>query len=117
VILIVDDSEATRAGIGRLLKLLGEDSIEAANGNDAITMLECFTVEIALVDFTMPRGGPELLRRIKERWSIPVILVTGWQPGDVEGLNYDGYLFKPIDKSDLSGELKRVRKQYSGEHS
>ena len=76
MILIVDDSEPTRRGIARLLKLLGEDSIEASNGNDAITMLECFAVEIALIDFTMPRGGPELLKRIKERWDIPVILVT-----------------------------------------
>jgi CheY-like chemotaxis protein len=112
VILIVDDSEPTRRWLSRLLKTLGEDSINAANGNDAITLLECFAVEIALVDFTMPRGGPELLRRIKEHWDIPVILVTGWHPEAVEGLNYDGYLFKPVDQADLRIELARVRKQH-----
>ena len=46
--LLVDDEEALRHGVGRLLKRLGYEVLEAANGEEAIKCFESHMEAIGL---------------------------------------------------------------------
>src|SRR5260370_11928887 len=54
-VLVIDDSRAVRLIIGKILRELGMDVIEAANGREALQrMTEHSDVELVLVDWNMP---------------------------------------------------------------
>jgi signal transduction histidine kinase/CheY-like chemotaxis protein len=81
-LLLVEDEPAVRAFAARALRNLGYDVLEAADGIEALSLLERSprTPSAVLSDVVMPRmGGRQLLRRIRERWpSIPVLLTSGY---------------------------------------
>ncbi len=53
--LVIDDSRAMRAILRNLLKGLGYEVVEAANGKEALArLIESGPVEVALVDWNMP---------------------------------------------------------------
>ena len=82
---MVDDSATDRVRITGLLRRnpdgnepLYETEV-AANGAEALSLLESTAVDLVLTDLNMPElDGLELVRKMKEDWShIPVILMTG----------------------------------------
>jgi two-component system chemotaxis response regulator CheY len=82
-ILVVDDSETMRAMIRRVIKLSGletENVYEAANGREALELLESNWVDLVLTDIHMPEmDGLEFLRRLSADpvlARLPVIVVT-----------------------------------------
>lgn len=63
-ILVVDDEDCIRHVLRRFLEGQGHDVLEAADGLEALVVLEEHTVGLAIVDLMMPRmDGLELLRR------------------------------------------------------
>jgi two-component system chemotaxis response regulator CheY len=80
--LVVDDSRAVRMILARTLKELGFEVREAANGREALDVIEAekSAVSLALVDWNMPEvNGFELLlqlRRKPELDSLVVVMVT-----------------------------------------
>ncbi len=82
-ILVVDDSAVMRMIIMKTLRLsqlpLGEVH-EAANGEDALKVLEGHWIDLALVDINMPgMDGEEMLNRLRqnpETANLPVIIVS-----------------------------------------
>ena len=106
MILVADDNEINRRVTCKLLHMLGERTCEAQCGNLTVAAIETNpAIEIAIIDYVMPRGGEELLRRIKEVRKIPVILMTGMQPENFLGTSYDAYLWKPCDRNDIKTAL------------
>jgi CheY-like chemotaxis protein len=81
IILVVEDNATTREALLESLELLNYDVLEAANGQEALAMLEQRSEEIGLVlsDVVMPElGGIALLHTLRERGlSIPVVMLTG----------------------------------------
>lgn len=82
-ILIVDDSMLTRMAIRRILDMLDLDItkiLEAADGKQALRLLEEEDVDLVLADLNMPRmNGIEMVRRMKtekETAQIPVVVVS-----------------------------------------
>jgi two-component system chemotaxis response regulator CheY len=82
-VLLVDDSETMRAMIKRVIKLSGfetENIYEAANGQQALEVLDDHWVDLVLTDIHMPEmDGLELLRRLSVDpvlSKLPVIVVT-----------------------------------------
>jgi CheY-like chemotaxis protein len=75
-ILIVDDSSMMRAMISRAVKMSGADVatlFEAANGRDALTLLETESIDAVFTDLNMPvMSGTELLREMVARVPYPV---------------------------------------------
>ena len=65
--LVVDDSKAMRMIVGRTLKGLGHEVVEACHGLDALERLKDSGIfEIALVDWNMPEmNGYEFIRAIR----------------------------------------------------
>lgn len=79
--LIVDDSRAMRAVIGKMIGDLGVETTFASNGKDALVQLEATgRPDFALLDWNMPEmNGFELLvaLRADPRYlDLPVVMVT-----------------------------------------
>lgn len=80
-VMIIDDSTATRFILARMLKEIGCDSVQAANGKEAITCLaQNQDVALALVDWNMPvMNGLELvtyMRKQSQYDDVKVMMVT-----------------------------------------
>lgn len=79
-VLLVDDDEAFRATLWRLLTQ-GERAVqveEAADGEEALRKVAHRRPDVVLMDLTMPRmNGIEATRRLKTRCpDLPVIILT-----------------------------------------
>ena len=79
--LVIDDSRAIRALIGRTLVSLGLDVVEAEHGQAGLDRLkEHPDVAIALVDWNMPvMDGLEFVRVVRkqdETARLPILMVT-----------------------------------------
>lgn len=112
-ILVVEDE----ADIRNLLKINLEEEgycvLTAGDGLEALDIMKKQQVHLALLDVMMPRlDGFNLLRKIRESSTIPVIFLTARTENmdKVLGLNLgaDDYLAKPFSMDEL---LARVRAQ------
>jgi two-component system chemotaxis response regulator CheY len=80
--LVVDDSRAMRAILGKQLKQLGYEVLEAEHGEQALERLAACArpPALALVDWNMPRmNGIELVRAVRgksEFASMRIMMVT-----------------------------------------
>jgi two-component system chemotaxis response regulator CheY len=79
--LIVDDSRAMRAVIGKMVSDLGIETIFAGNGRDALEQLATIVrPDFALLDWNMPEmNGFELLLALRadpRYLDLPVVMVT-----------------------------------------
>ena len=79
--LIVDDSRAMRAVIGKMVSDMGVATTFACNGRDALVQLEQLgRPDFALVDWNMPEmNGFELLQAVRadERFmDLPLVMLT-----------------------------------------
>ena len=113
VILEVDDNDAGRYAVARVLRAAGFDVREAATGEDALRMaLE--RPDLVLLDVNLPgTNGFEILAKMKQVPALkatPVIMTTAeaTRPAVMKGLvgGADGYLTKPLKSENL---LKGVR--------
>ncbi len=82
-ILIVDDSVLTRTAIKRIIRMIGIEAgqiLEAADGREALSVLDNQSVDLVLADLNMPQmNGVELIHEIKKQKhhaDIPVVMVT-----------------------------------------
>ena len=83
-VLLVDDSLASRRHLRRLLEELGiERIIEAADGKEAVGLLQETMVDLVITDYNMPEmDGRELTQYIRtQSWqnTVPVLMVTSEQ--------------------------------------
>jgi chemotaxis protein histidine kinase CheA/ActR/RegA family two-component response regulator len=79
-ILLAEDSAITRAMVARLLRMLGYDVREAADGAQALRALEVQDVDLLLTDVEMPNvDGIELIRRVRAQDKLrrlPIIVLS-----------------------------------------
>jgi putative two-component system response regulator len=114
LILVVDDHKLSRELLTAYLSTAGYDTIEAANGEEALKMLSKHSPDLVVLDIIMPQlDGYEVCRQIKEderSLLLPVIMVTGLEDFDAKmkalALGADDYINKPISEQEL---LMRVR--------
>lgn len=106
-ILIVDDSQTTRAMIKRVIGMMHLDAptlLEADNGAAALRQLETNQINLVLADLNMPvMDGFELIDRMRQSdtWrNIPVAVISAQpDPQKIEQLKRNGvvsYLAKPF---------------------
>jgi CheY-like chemotaxis protein len=82
---VVEDGEAVRAALVAGLEQLGYRTLEAANGVEAMAVMEERGEQVGLVlsDVVMPEmGGKALFHALEGKgWQTPVILLTGHSMG------------------------------------
>jgi putative two-component system response regulator len=76
--LVVDDEPRLRQVLAHLMRNSGYHCLEAADGAEAIGVLERQPVSLLLSDMRMPRlDGVELLRHVRTRWpDTAVVMIT-----------------------------------------
>ncbi len=112
-VLVCDDDLAIVNSVEIFLASEGYRVLKAMNGRQAIELIETEEVDLLLLDIMMPEmDGLEVMRRIRETHSFPIIYVTA-KSEDVDkiiGLNLgaDDYMTKPYNPLEL---IARVRSQ------
>ncbi len=90
-ILLVDDDDDVRQTTGEVLSCMGYQIFEAEDGEQALALFNLHRDEIMLIitDVIMPHmGGANLLKAIRKLdKTIPAILVTGYDKGNVLDMN------------------------------
>jgi CheY-like chemotaxis protein len=113
-VLIVDDIEATRTGLAKLLRLRGYDTLEASNGNEALESLKAHPeTRVVILDLRMPGGSGYRFREEQLREpaiaGVPVVVFTGTE--DVEAIKQEllvaDVLRKPISVDALLEAVAR----------
>jgi two-component system chemotaxis response regulator CheY len=112
--LVVDDSRAVRLIIGKILREVGIEVIEAADGREALQrMAEYPDVELVLVDWNMPQmNGLEYVRVVRSQRdydAVRIMMVTSESEQDqvVRALDAGAneYLMKPFSREVLLAKL------------
>ena len=75
--LVIDDSKAMRCILGRMLRGLGFEVMEAANGREGLQRLqEKGKIDLALVDWNMPEmNGLDFIRTVRAEQSYDGVLL------------------------------------------
>ncbi|MEZ4525978.1 MAG: response regulator [Desulfobacterales bacterium] len=115
-IMVVDDTPFSRELIKTCLESPHICFMEAANGAEALELLEqsCRMPEIILMDLRMPgMDGYETARRIRNSdrlKKIPLLAMTASamkEEGERIRKIFDGYIPKPVSRAQIFRELKR----------
>jgi len=114
-VLLVEDNPINQMVAQKMLEKIGVESTLAADGQEALNMLEQGEFDVVLMDCQMPvMDGFEATRRIREQSllsELPVIAMTAnVMEGDREkcleaGMN--DYIGKPVIQADLKKTLAR----------
>jgi len=110
-VLVVDDEEGIRSFIGEVLRGEGYQVTLAADGQEAVDLLDGHSFHLMISDLKMPRlDGMELLRKVRaEQPEMEVIVLTahGTVESAVEAMRLGAfdYLQKPLSGPD---ELRLV---------
>lgn len=114
-VLIVDDQPANRIALEALLDDFDIELLQAASGEEALTLLDAHDVAVVLLDVQMPgMDGYEVARQMQQGLrtrAVPIIFVTainrdlehvmkGYASGAVD------FLTKPINSEMLQGKVR-----------
>jgi DNA-binding response OmpR family regulator len=84
---VVEDEQAVRTLIRRVLERAGYTVVEAADGEEALQILrDGHGIAMVVTDLTMPRlGGRALVAAMREAGDrTPVIVTSGYSQGEVD---------------------------------
>ncbi len=112
-ITLVDDDENIVASISLALESLGHQITAYHDGAAGLEGLEGDPPDLAILDVKMPRmDGMEVLRRLRQTSSIPVIILTSKDDeiDEILGFNLgaDDYIHKPFSQRLLIERVKAV---------
>ncbi|MCD7035362.1 response regulator transcription factor [Metabacillus sp. GX 13764] len=115
-ILVADDDPHIRELLRHTLQTEGYLVSEAADGNEAATLLSQ-QVHLAVVDVMMPnKDGYQLCEEIRSSYNFPVILLTAKdQLSDKEKgylVGTDDYVTKPFEPKELLFRIKALLRRY-----
>ena len=116
-ILIVEDEDMIREGISDYLTDCGYETIQAANGLEALEQFSNHQVALVLLDIQMPKlNGLEVLSEIRKSSQVPVLMLTAFQDEEYKMSAFaalaDGYLEKPFSLSLLKVRVDAIFKRY-----
>lgn len=117
-ILVVDDEKEIAELIEIHLMSQDYNVTKAKNGVEALKFLDENHFDLVLLDVMMPKmDGKETLKRIREKFNIPVIMVTAKtsEKDKVEGLTLgaDDYVTKPIKPLELIARVKAQLRRFT----
>lgn len=113
-VLVVDDSERLRESLATGLRTMGMTVETAADGSQALALLEVMSFDVVVLDIVMPRvDGLQVLRKTRDWRSKPRILVLSAleQIADrVEALDLgaDDYLVKPFAFEEVRARIQAL---------
>ena len=110
-VLVAEDNAVNQQIAAGMLERIGHEAVVAANGREALALLEREAFDLVLMDVQMPElDGLETTVAIRERERVegghlPVVAVTAHaMKGDAErclAAGMDGYVAKPLQPASL----------------
>lgn len=113
-ILTVDDSRAVRSIVGKQVRELGYEVLEAEDGVQGLEQLAQATVELVLLDVSMPcMDGPTMLQKMREGGNqTPVIMLTSESKRSIVAgtmmMGISDYILKPFKPEELRQKVLAV---------
>ncbi|UJF26380.1 response regulator transcription factor [Planococcus sp. 107-1] len=116
-VLVTDDDQDIRDGIEIYLKNEGYQVLKAANGLEAIELLENHEVHVIILDIMMPKlDGISATFKIREQRNIPIIMLSAKAEDSdkIHGLSVgaDDYVTKPFHPMELVARVKSQLRRY-----
>jgi PAS domain S-box-containing protein len=104
-ILVVDDNRDSADSLAMMLRVLGNDTRTAYDGEEAVAAAAEYCPDVILLDLGMPKlNGYEACRRIREQpfgKDVIVIAQTGWGQDEdrqrSKAAGFDHHMVKPLD--------------------
>ncbi|HZS04535.1 MAG TPA: response regulator [Blastocatellia bacterium] len=115
LILVVEDHEASRGFLKALFRVEGYRVIEAADGEEALSLLAQHRPDLIITDLMMPgMSGQEFIRRVRAQphySGTPIVVTTALEKADLISAARRGvelYLRKPLDTDRIVREVRRL---------
>ena len=122
-ILIVDDEERMRKLIKDFLKQKNYNTMEAADGEEALKVFSenQNRIRLILLDVMMPKlDGWSVLRQIRQTSKVPIMMLTarGEELDELFGfeLGVDEYISKPFSPKILVARVEAILKRTAGDN-
>jgi two-component system KDP operon response regulator KdpE len=114
--LVVDDDPRIRLLVRLNLEARGYEVQEAANGGEALSLMEHNIPSLVILDLLMPgMGGHEVCAWIRERSDVPVIVLSAHSDEDlkVQALDAgaDDYVTKPFSQGEFMARIRAVMRR------
>ena len=125
-ILNIDDNEAGRYSVNRLLQREGYQILDAATGHDGLEIARSRHVDLIVLDVNLPdANGIDICRMVKDdpaTASIPVLLLSASFIDTVDRvrgleLGADGYLTEPLEPEVLLAHVKALLRMRQAERA
>lgn len=118
-ILIVDDEERMRRILTDYLRIKGYDTVEAADGAEALRLFAAENPDMVLLDVMMPvMDGWEVCRRLRQTSRVPILMLTarGEEEDELAGfaLGADEYIAKPFSLKILLARVESLFRRGAG---
>jgi two-component system, OmpR family, KDP operon response regulator KdpE len=121
-VLVIDDEVQIRKLLGITLQSNGYRVVEAATAMEGIRMAAGHSPDVVLLDLGLPdESGHEVLKRLREWYTKPVIVVSVQSSEEdiVSALDTgaNDYVVKPFRTGELLARIRAVMKRSSAEQS
>jgi two-component system KDP operon response regulator KdpE len=122
-ILVVDDDSATRRALHMTLSGMGFTVVEAARGEEALSLVRVTRLDAVLLDVDMPgMGGMEACRAIRHAVArLPILMLTVMDSEDDKVLALDAgaddYITKPFQVRELTARLRSAVRRRNAQDS
>ena len=118
-IVVVDDDPTVADVVGRYLIRDGHSVQSARDGYEALRLIEERPPDLVVLDLMLPGiDGLEVCRRLRERWPIPVVMLTalGDESDRLAGfeIGADDYVTKPFSPRELAMRVRSVLRRARG---
>lgn len=112
-LLVVDDDSSHRALISDVLDEMGYRTREAANGREALDILETEMPMAVLLDLRMPVmsgwGLLEALKKLPRARNLPIIIISAYGfEWEAELVGASGYVSKPVDLDKVRNTVQQI---------
>jgi two-component system, OmpR family, response regulator len=116
-ILVIDDDAAVRDMVAEYLTRNEMRVTAGASGGEMFEIFDREAIDLVLLDLKLPgEDGMQLARTLRERATVPVVLLTGRaeEADRVMGLELgaDDYVTKPFSPRELLARVRAVLRRY-----
>jgi two-component system OmpR family response regulator len=117
-IVVADDDPALRRMLVSYLEEHNFSAKAASNGSELRKLIEGTEPSIILLDLKLGEDdGLELLRNIRSRSDVPVIVITGHLPDEIDRivgleLGADDYIVKPFSPREMVARVRAVLRRH-----
>lgn len=118
-VLVADDEEEIRQLLRLYLEKDGYQVYEAADGEEALELIQKHNIDLILLDIMMPKqNGYQVLKEVRTQNNVPVIILSakGQDEDKILGLDLgaDDYIAKPFNPLEAMARINsNIRRFYS----